>query len=66
MPLQLHFTQMNETCRQSAIARWFDARNGDGYRYEIGRDGHPVCRNRATDKDTWPRTAFTWIDMDVS
>ena len=66
MPLRLHFTQMNEACRRMTQARWFDAHNGDGYCYDIGRAGHPIGRKRATDKNTWPRTALAGSETDGS
>lgn len=43
---RLRFWQLNPAQRDQAHAMFLDAGTGDGYWYELGQDGHVLCRNR--------------------
>lgn len=46
-PRHLPFDQLNPCNAARALARFVDARAGDGYLYELDRDGALLCRHRA-------------------
>ena len=47
MATKLPFTCLPDSEQTRARAMFFDARDSDGYLYELDRDGRVLCRNRS-------------------
>lgn len=48
MATRLEFAALTPTQQNQANARFMDARNGDGYLYELDISGEVLCRQRTT------------------